>query len=376
MLTFLISAGLVAYVLAGYPAALGLIARRRGRAVRRSDEFPGLTVVIPVHNGSRFLRRKLESVLNTDYPETKLQVLVVLDGCTDASEEIVREYFSRNVRLISLPRSGKPAALNAAALEASGEIMVLTDVRQDLQPDALRKLVRPFCEPAVGVVSGELVLRKGATQAEADIGLYWRYETWIRRQLSLIDSMFGATGPFYAIRRELFVPIPEDILLDDMYLPLSAFFKGYRLVVEQEALAFDYPMTRQREFGRKVRTLAGNYQLLRRMPQLLTPSNRLLWHFLSYKVGRLLLPWLLGVLFYSSFRLPRPLNGIAIGGQIFTYSLALLDPLVAQGSSLKRASSAVRTLVVLMAATIIGLKILFVPPQSLWKVTNIASTDS
>jgi poly-beta-1,6-N-acetyl-D-glucosamine synthase len=299
-----------------------------------------------------------------------------LDGCTDASEEIVREYFSRNVRLISLPRSGKPAALNAAALEASGEIMVLTDVRQNLQPDALRKLVRPFCEPAVGVVSGELVLRKGATQAEADIGLYWRYETWIRRQLSLIDSMFGATGPFYAIRRELFVPIPEDILLDDMYLPLSAFFKGYRLVVEQEALAFDYPMTRHREFGRKVRTLAGNYQLLRRMPQLLTPSNRLLWHFLSYKVGRLLLPWLLGVLFYSSFRLPRPLNGIAIGGQVFTYSLALLDPLVAQGSSLKRASSAVRTLVVLMAATIIGLKILFVPPQSLWKVTNIASTDS
>jgi hypothetical protein len=89
-----------------------------------------------------------------------------------------------------------------------------------------------------------------------------------------------------------------------------------------------------------------------------------------------LLPWLLGVLFYSSFRLPRPLNGIAIGGQVFTYSLALLDPLVAQGSSLKRASSAARTLVVLMAATIIGLKILFVPPQSLWKVTNIASTDS
>jgi biofilm PGA synthesis N-glycosyltransferase PgaC len=376
MLTFLISAGLIAYVLAGYPAALGLIARRRGRPVRRSTELPAISVVIPVHNGGRFLRRKLESVLNADYPTEKLQVLIMLDGCTDTSEGIAREYFDHNVRFISLPRSGKPAALNAAALQATGEIMVFTDVRQDLHPDALRKLVGPFCEPGIGVVSGELILRTGATQAEADVGLYWRYETWIRRQLSLVDSMFGATGPFYAIRRQLFVPIPNDILLDDMYLPLSVFFKGYRLVVEPEAVAFDYPMTRQREFGRKVRTLGGNYQLLLRMPRLLTPSNRLLWHFLSYKAGRLMLPWLLGALFCSSFRLPRPLNGIAVGAQVFVYSLALLDPLVAQDSFFKKASSPVRTFVVLMAATIMGIKVLFVPPQSLWKVTDIARTDS
>lgn len=376
MLTFLISAGLIAYVLAGYPAALGLIARRRGRPVRRSNQLPAISVVIPVHNGGRFLRRKLESVLNADYPATKLQVLIVLDGCTDTSEGIAREYFDHNVRFISLPRSGKPAALNAAALQATGEIMVFTDVRQDLHPDALRKLVGPFCEPGIGVVSGELILRTGVTQAEADVGLYWRYETWIRRQLSLVDSMFGATGPFYAIRRQLFVPIPNDILLDDMYLPLSAFFKGYRLVVEPEAVAFDYPMTRQREFGRKVRTLGGNYQLLLRMPRLLTPSNRLLWHFLSYKAGRLMLPWLLGALFCSSFRLPRPLNGIALGGQVFVYSLALLDPLVGQDSFFKKASSPVRTFVVLMAATVMGIKVLFVPPQSLWKVTDIARTDS
>lgn len=376
MLTFLISAGLIAYVLAGYPAALGLIARRRGRPVRRSTELPAISVVIPVHNGGRFLRSKLESVLNADYPTEKLQVLIMLDGCTDTSEGIAREYFDHNVRFISLPRSGKPAALNAAALQATGEIMVFTDVRQDLHPDALRKLVGPFCEPGIGVVSGELILRTGATQAEADVGLYWRYETWIRRQLSLVDSMFGATGPFYAIRRQLFVPIPNDILLDDMYLPLSVFFKGYRLVVEPEAVAFDYPMTRQREFGRKVRTLGGNYQLLLRMPRLLTPSNRLLWHFLSYKAGRLMLPWLLGALFCSSFRLPRPLNGIAVGAQVFVYSLALLDPLVAQDSFFKKASSPVRTFVVLMAATIMGIKVLFVPPQSLWKVTDIARTDS
>ena len=96
----------------------------------------------------------------------------------------------------------------------------------------------------MGAVSGELIIRKGASHDEADIGLYWRYETWIRNRLSDIDSIFGATGPFYALRRELAVPIPPDQLLDDMYLPLAAFFRGYRLIVEPRARAFDYPTSR------------------------------------------------------------------------------------------------------------------------------------
>lgn len=376
MLLFFISAGLITYVIAGYPFLLGRIARSKGRPVRRSDEIPTVSVVIPVHNGGRFIRRKLDSVLESDYPATKLQILVVSDGCTDDSEAIAGEYADRNVRVIRIPRSGKPAALNTAALRLTGDIMIFTDVRQNLEAHALRRLVRPFCDPTVGVVSGELVLRQGATQAEADVGLYWKYETWIRRQLSLLDSMFGAIGPFYAIRSKLFVPIPEDTLLDDMYLPLTAFFKGYRLIVEPGALAFDYPMTREREFGRKIRTLGGNYQLLLRMPELLTSRNRMLWHFLSYKAGRLLLPWLFAILFCSSFELPNPMNWMMLAAQIGFYLLALLDPVVPQGTVLKKASSPVRTFLVFMVATIKGLKVLFVPAQTLWKVTDIAPVDS
>jgi hypothetical protein len=111
------------------------------------------------------------------------------------------------------------------------------------------------------VVSGDLIIRQGDLE-ESNVGAYWRYESWIRKQLGRIDSTLGATGPFYAIRRELAVPIPVDTLLDDVYLPLSAFFLGYRLVVAEEARAFDYPTNVNIEFGRKVRTLAGNYQLL------------------------------------------------------------------------------------------------------------------
>jgi hypothetical protein len=132
-------------------------------------------------------------------------------------------------------------------------------------------------------------------------------------------------------------------------------------------------MTRQREFDRKVRTLGGNYQLLLRMPRLLTHRNRLLWHFLSYKVGRLVLPWLVLLTFLASIGLPFPWNGIVVGIELLFCFLALVDPRVPQRSSLKRCTSPARTFLVLMAATVKGLKVLFVPPRALWKVTDIAS---
>ena len=347
-------------------------ARARERKVRGSSLDPvKASLLIPVHNGGKFLRKKLESVLNLDYPRELLEVMVVCDGCTDDTASIAQEYADRGVRLIVLPRGGKPAALNAAVPQLHGDVLVLTDVRQHLEPDSLRALVSRFGDSNVGVVSGELLLRRGTQRDEADVGLYWRYESWMRKNLGSIDSMFGATGPFYAIRRSLFTPIPSDILLDDVYLPMTAFFKGYRLVVEESARAFDYPMTRDREFDRKVRTLGGNYQLLARMPELLSLKNRLLFHFLSYKLARLLLPWLLVLVFLSSWWLPDPWKWLVIDLQAVAYLLALCDASVPQTSSIKRISSPFGTFLAFMVATIMGLKVLFVAPQSLWKVTDV-----
>jgi cellulose synthase/poly-beta-1,6-N-acetylglucosamine synthase-like glycosyltransferase len=272
-----------------------------------------------------------------------------------------------------VPRLGKAAALNAAIPHLRGEILVLTDVRQELDPDSVKLLVAPFADPSVGVVSGELILREGMTRGEADIGFYWKYESWIRRNLSRLDSTMGATGPFYAIRRRLFHPIPEDILLDDVYLPMKAFFAHYRLVLEPKAIAYDYPMTREREFKRKVRTLGGNYQLLIRMPALLGWRNRLLWHFISYKVGRLCLPWLTLALLIAGLRLTHPWNLLVAGSAAAFGGLAAIDRGISQSSLLKRVSSPARTFVILMLATVEGLKVLFVPPRSVWKVTDIAS---
>jgi biofilm PGA synthesis N-glycosyltransferase PgaC len=361
---------LMIYVLAGYPLLLRWVALRCSRPVQRRPIEPSVSLIIAVHNGERFLEAKLQSVLALEYAADMLEIIVASDGSSDRTEEIADSFASQRVSLLRLPRGGKPAALNAAIGQARGEILVLTDVRQPLDPPSVARLVENFADPTVGVASGELLINAGASQEEADIGLYWRFETWMRDRLSSVDSMFGATGPFYAIRRSLAVPIPADTLLDDVYLPLAAYFQGYRLVMDSRARAYDVPTSLETEFRRKIRTLAGNYQILCAYPALLGPGNRMWVHFMSYKFGRLLLPWLLLVLAVASFGLPAPWRGIVLAGQAVFYGLALADTWIFKPRLLKRLSSSAHTFVVMMVATLGGLSVFFIPPRTLWKVTS------
>jgi glycosyltransferase involved in cell wall biosynthesis len=357
-------------VLAGYPLVLRGLALRRPRPVRRQPIEPTVSLIIAVYNGERFLEAKLQSVLALEYAAGQLEIIVASDGSTDRTEEIAQRFAAQRVSLLRLPRGGKPAALNAAIAKARGEILVLTDVRQPLEPPSVARLVENFADPNVGVASGELLIGAGVRQEEADIGLYWRFETWMRESLSSVDSMFGATGPFYAIRRALAVPIPEDALLDDVYLPLAAYFQGYRLVMDSRARAYDIPTSLETEFRRKIRTLAGNYQILRAYPALLGPGNRMWFHFVSYKFGRLLLPWLLLILAAASFGLPAPWRGVVMAGQALFYGLALADAWILKPRLLKKLSSSAHTFLVMMIATLGGLSVFFIPPRTLWKVTS------
>jgi poly-beta-1,6-N-acetyl-D-glucosamine synthase len=361
---------LMIYVLAGYPLLLRWIARHRPRPVQRRTIEPSVSLIIAVYNGERFLEAKLQSVLELEYPAEKLEIIVASDGSTDRTDEIAERFAAQRVSLLRLPRGGKPAAVNAAIAKARGEILVLTDVRQPLEPPSVARLIENFADPSVGVASGELLIRAGASQEEADIGLYWRFETWMRESLSSVDSMFGATGPFYAIRRVLAVPIPDDALLDDVYLPLAAYFQGYRLVMDSRARAYDIPTSLETEFRRKIRTLAGNYQILRAYPALLGPGNRMWLHFMSYKFGRLLLPWLLLILAAASFGLPVPWRGPSLVAQGAFYGLALADTWIFKPRLLKRLSSSAHTFLVMMIATLGGLSVFFIPPRTLWKVTS------
>ncbi len=371
---FACSSGAILYVLAGYPLLLSCLAKRQSRTIRKDSAERTVSIVIAARNGEKFLRSKLESILASDYPHDLMQITVVSDGSDDHTDDIAREFADRSVVLFRNERKGKPAAVNTGIAHSTGEILILTDVRQTLDTQAIRNIVTCFGDATVGAVSGELSIRQGLSAEEADTGLYWRYEVFIRKQMSRLDSTFGTNGPFYAMRRSLAVPIPEDTLLDDVYLPLAAFFRGYRLILEDSAKAFDYPTDLTSEFQRKVRTQAGLYQILRLYPQLLSSRNRMRIHFLSAKFGRLVVPFLLISVLVSSVGLPAPLRETALIGQGVFYSIALLDRWVPQRSLVKRITSPVRTFVVLMAAALMGLKIFFVPPRALWKETKVRAS--
>jgi biofilm PGA synthesis N-glycosyltransferase PgaC len=366
VITFATSAALIAYVLIGYPILLMVWPRRRKHPVSRMPAvYRTVSIILPVKNGERWIREKLRTLRSLDYPQDLIQIIVVSDNSTDKTQTIVRES-DHSVLLLENPGSGKATAINHALQHATGEILFMTDVRQTIDPAALKILVACFDDPEVGVASGELIICKSDSTEEESVGMYWKYEKWFRRRHSAIDSVLGATGAIYTIRRSLARPLPPGTLLDDVQLPLGAFFDGYRLLFVEEARAYDLPTALHQEFRRKVRTLAGVYQLLGAFPELLGPKNRMWIHFVSHKLGRLFLPFmLLGVLVCSPF-LPRPWNIVMTSAQVLFYAVALIDPLIPQ-SRLKKISSLARTFVTLVLAALCATSILFRRSDSFWK---------
>jgi cellulose synthase/poly-beta-1,6-N-acetylglucosamine synthase-like glycosyltransferase len=364
---FCLSVGFALYVLFGYPLLLSVRASLREKPIARSSlHEPTVSILLAVRNGDRWARQKLRNLLALEYPRAKVQILVADDGSDDQTAACVKEFAGEGLELVSLSPGGKAAALNALLPRATGEIVFFTDVRQELEPQSLRRLVACFADPQVGAASGELLIRRGATSLEESVGMYWRYEKWIRKNLSRVDSLMGATGCIYAMRRSLISPMPPDTLLDDVYLPLQAFFAGYRVVMEEGARAYDAPTQLNAEFRRKVRTLAGVYQVMGLCPKLLTPSNRMLLDFVSHKAARLLLPFALMLAAAASCALPAGWRAAALTAQAGFYGLALADEWLPESSRLRKVSSPARTFVVLMTASVYAISILFVPARRLW----------
>jgi cellulose synthase/poly-beta-1,6-N-acetylglucosamine synthase-like glycosyltransferase len=364
------------WVVAGYPVWLAWKALYRSRVPDSAPIEPSITAIIPVHNGAQFLAAKLESILSSDYPPAKLEVLVLSDASTDDTDTIAESYGSTGrVRFMRLPHGGKAAALSTAFEHSDREIFLLTDVRQILDRNCVRRLVSRFHDPTVGAVSGNLKIRSGETSGEANVGLYWLYESWIRRNLSLIDSLLGATGPIYAIRRSLARPLPKRCILDDMWLPLQVVLDGKRAPLAEDAIAWDYPTNLKSEFGRKVRTQAGLYQLLALEPRVLKPwSNRLWCSFLILKLGRLLLPHLLIAIFLISFWLPSPISWMILAPQIVFYAVSFLDRSIPEESKLKQWTGPISAAVALTAAAFCAQAIFFTDPGKLWKTTRVRMT--
>lgn len=301
---FWFSLALLVYTYAGYPALIGAASRLMRRPVRRDPACtPTVSVLIAVFNEELHIGQKISNILEQDYPSGKLELLIGSDGSTDETDEIVRAHAGR-VRLCSLsPRRGKPGVLNHLVPQATGDIIVFADARQRFDARAIRELAANFSDERVGCVSGELILEGGANSAAGHgLGVYWTYEKLMRAWESGIDSMLGATGAIYAIRRELYAPIPPDTLLDDMLIPLTIARRGYRCLFEPRARAYDrVSRTLADESRRKIRTLAGNVQLFVTHPSLVNPfSNRIACQLISHKLLRILAPYFLVVLLVST----------------------------------------------------------------------------
>lgn len=298
--------GLV-YIYLGYPAVLAAWARLRSRTHRREGIRPTLSILVVAHNEEARIGRRIENLLALDYPAGAVEIVIASDASTDETVALARQYAPRGVEVVAFDRHrGKAAVLSELIPRLRGEIVVLMDVRQTIATDALCRLVDNFADPAVGAVSGELMLLEGEEAGGTEgVGFYWRYEKFIRLRESLVDSAIGVTGALYAIRRALFEPIPEETILDDVLIPMQIARQGFRVLFEPAARATDrLAANPAAEYQRKVRTIAGNFQLLWRHPWLLNPrANRLWVQTLSHKALRLVSPALLALALLANLAL-------------------------------------------------------------------------
>ncbi|MGA3009620.1 MAG: glycosyltransferase family 2 protein [Terracidiphilus sp.] len=362
----------ILYTYVGYPVLMWMLARLRPRPWIASPISPSVSVVLAVHNGAALLPGKIEHLLNLDYRGIK-EIIIVSDGSTDGTAELlVRQHHPRLTTIILPEHSGKAVAVNAGVAKATAEVILFVDIRPEIAPGAIQQLVSNFADPTVGCVAGELILRTGSHDASsaAVSGLYWRYEKWIRTCESIYASPVGVYGGFYAIRRELAVPQPAGMILDDMFQPLSIIRQGYRSVLDAQADVYDiWPKKIDLEFHRKVRTLAGNFQLFYLAPWTLSPRNPVLFQLVSHKVMRLVAPYLLVLLLISTLALS--------GGSLIFAALAILQicGLIIAIAGLRyripvlhRLAAPAGAMLVLNAAAVVGLYKFIVTRGPLWKI--------
>ena len=336
---FWISLGLVLYAYAVYPLLLAAACRAariwRGRAAARSRDvssrggraadWPSVSLLVPAFNERRRLAAKLRNLGEMDYPDNRIEVIFVSDGSTDGTDQVLAAVERPRFRFFRLDRrQGKPSAVNRAAAASRGEILVFSDAATLFAPDAVRRLVGHFTDPGVGAVCGALEFARSAESAATE-GVYWRYETALRRMEGELGATLTASGAIYAVRRAAFRPLATDTILEDFLVPMTARRLGYRVVYDPAARATDTaPETVGGEFARRVRLAAGSFRALVPLARAAATSPAVLWAFVSHKLLRWLAPLFLVAMALASAALAsRPFYAIALALQAAFYLWAL-----------------------------------------------------
>ena len=364
----------ILYTYLGYPAVIWILARLRPQPWKVAPLTPSVSIVLAVHNGAALLPAKLQHLLCLDYPHLK-EIFVISDGSTDGTAELLARQQHPLIKSIVLKEhAGKAVAVNRGVALATADVILFVDIRPEIGPGSIQQMMENFADPNVGGVAGELILRQDGHDATSTAvgGFYWRYEQWIRKCEATFDSPVGVYGGFYAVRRELAVQQPAGMILDDMFQPLSIIRQGYRSVIDANACVFDmWPKNVEDEFHRKVRTLAGNFQLLQLAPWTLTLQNRTLFQLISHKLMRLLVPYLMLMTLISTL-------AISPGSRIYAAFAALQMLGLAVGvvgmrtriPFLHRFAAPVSALLVLNAAAVVGFYKFLTTRGPLWKIWN------
>jgi cellulose synthase/poly-beta-1,6-N-acetylglucosamine synthase-like glycosyltransferase len=366
---FWVAIALVVYSYALYPLLTVALARWLGRTPRQDAIAPPLTVIVAACNEASRITARVRDILAQEYPAKNLHVVVVDDGSSDDTAAAA-DIGDPRLRVIRLAENvGKAAALNAGVAAAQTDLVVFTDARQRFAPGALRMLAEPFADPEVGAVSGELVIEPGTPGRAADIGLYWRIETSLRESEAHLGWLHGVSGAIHAMRRELVPTLPAGLILDDMYFPITVLFGGKWVWMARNAVALDSAsLDESEEFRRKLRTLAGNWQLIRALPRLLNPFTNPVWFaFVSHKLLRLVAPWALVAALVASACTMQPFYIVLFILQVLAYAVAALAIFCPRAVRQIPLAGTAGTFVMLNAAAFWSLPACLLHPRRLWQ---------
>jgi cellulose synthase/poly-beta-1,6-N-acetylglucosamine synthase-like glycosyltransferase len=274
-LVFWTCAGLAGLTYVGYPVLVALRATLVPRPHRAAEFTPTLSIVVAAHDEADVIAARIENLLVCDYPAERREIIVASDGSQDATVAVAARYADQGVRVLDLERAGKTATLNVACAAAQGDLLVFTDANTVFDLAALRALARPFSDPAVGGVAGDqrYLVDHADRGAGAGERRYWDLDRQLKLRQSRAGSVISATGAIYAIRRELFEPIPAGVT-DDFYVSTAPIAHGRRLVFEPDAVAYEPAApSAGLEFGRKVRVVTQGLRAIHARRALLAPTR-------------------------------------------------------------------------------------------------------
>lgn len=339
-------------------AFYNLRSTRAGKSSRgpKTGLAPSVSLVVAAYNEASCIGQKLENSLALDYPAHRFEVLIGSDGSTDGTDEIVRTCQDERVRLSSAARAGKTSVLNRCIPMAHGDIIVLSDANTMIEPEAIQALVRHFEDPEVGAVCGKLRLYN-PTKQDYEESAYWNYESLIKFYEGKRGAVVGANGGLYAIRRRLFTQLPPSTIVDDFVIPLRILEQGYKVVYEAEAVAHEETTEDYgKEFGRRARIAAGNFQSLKMVPGLLLPTAGFpAFAFWSHKLLRWCAPALMAVALVANlFLLDSVFYRLTLFAQAMFYALAYLGKAGVLKGTGRRIASVAYYFVTMNLAIVVG----------------------